>query len=356
MRPTVTSPDASPSTVPSDSQPAVNAGAPVRRIWVGGYTPEMDGTGTGIGLLHLDSDGEPHYRGVAAAASSPSYLTRAGTTIYAAGESGPTVSAYRRDGDTLQALATVPTAGTYPCALTVVDHVLLAACYGDGAVAVHPLGTGGAPAPAAQVLRTAGTGPHPAQDGPHAHGALRVDATTILTADLGTDSVVVYSFNGTTLTRAGAVPFPPGSGPRDLLLLPSGDVWVLGELSAEVFVLRRLDGAFTLVASLPLHGAAPGDHAAGLALDDDGRTLYVGLRGSNRVSVVPVAEDGELQPSVASIDCGGDWPRHLVVVGDRLYVANQRSGTVTTFALSAGDAPALRSTLEVPTPTFLLVD
>lgn len=316
----------------------------------------MGGTGSGIGLLHVDDEGDPHFQGVVAPTASPSYLVRKGDAVYAAGESGPTVSAFRRSGDSLRLLGQVASAGTFPCALTVVGSLLLAACYGDGAVSVHAVGADGAVQPAGQVLNNQGDGPHPAQDGPHAHGALQVDAAAILSTDLGTDSVFVHSLDESGLTRIGEIALPAGTGPRDLLQHPSGDVWVLGELSSQIYVLRRNRAAFTVVSSVALAGAEPGDHAAGLALGNNGRTMYVGLRGSNRVSVVPLTEDGELLPSVASTSCGGDWPRHLVALGGHLYVANQRSGTLATFDLHADGLPVLRSSIAVPSPTFLLVD
>jgi 6-phosphogluconolactonase len=325
------------------------------RIWVGGYTPEMDGTGQGIALLHRDSRGALRYAGLAAPTASPSFLVRAGDIVYAAGESGPTVSAFHRTGDTLAPLAQVPTGGSFPCALTVVGASLLVACYGDGAIVVHPLGGAEALGAPTQVLHSTGSGPHDAQDGPHAHGAVQAGDTTVLTADLGTDRILVHHRDGITLTRTGEIALPRGTGPRDLLVRPSGDVWVLGELSAHVLVLRRENNDYAVVSSIPLAGAEPGDHASGLALRSDGRALYVGLRGSNRVSVVPVDDSGRLLPSATSTDCGGDWPRHLVAVGEHLYVANQRSGSVATFRID-GAAPELVATLAVPSPTYLLVD
>jgi 6-phosphogluconolactonase len=337
------------------SDAEARSGVSGSRIWVGGYTPEMDGTGQGIALLHRDSAGRLSYAGVGAATASPSFLALSGDVLYAAGESGATVSAFRRSGDVLTARAEVPTGGTFPCALTIVGDLLLAACYGDGAIAVHRRGSDGELHPPTQVLHTTGHGPHEAQDGPHAHGALQTNPTTVLTADLGTDSVLIHRVDAAGLTRTGKVSLPAGTGPRDLVLRPSGDVWLLGELSAEVFVLRGQGDGFAVVARVPLAGAQPGDHASGLAVREDGRALYVGLRGSNRVAVVPVDENGELQASVTSTDCGGDWPRHLVTVGEHLYVANQRSGSVATFRVD-GSAPVLQSVLEVPSPTYLLVD
>ena len=65
--------------------------------------------------------------------------------------------------------------------------------------------------------------------------------------------------------------------------------------------------------------------------------------------------DGGLAP-VAAFDCGGAMPRHHVLVADRLHVANQASGTVTTFRLdpATGLPAAAPVVLAVPSPTYLL--
>jgi 6-phosphogluconolactonase (cycloisomerase 2 family) len=61
----------------------------------------------------------------------------------------------------------------------------------------------------------------------------------------------------------------------------------------------------------------------------DGRFLYVTHRGPNTV----VTLDADLTV-LDTVDCGGDWPRHAALDTDEqwLYVANQRSGTVSRLA------------------------
>jgi 6-phosphogluconolactonase (cycloisomerase 2 family) len=338
-------------------------------IWVGGYTAEMDGTGDGIGLIRRASDGALELVGTAAVTASPSFLLLRGDVLYAAGESGPTVSAFRVDGASLVPLATEAAAGTYPCALTAAGGFLIASCYGDGAVGLHRLGATGIPGAVVQTLRNesgpaphAPHGPHTAQDGPHAHAALQVDATTVLTTDLGTDRVHVHRLTRDGLTRTGSVVLPEGCGPRDLRLHPSGLVWVLAELGNEIFVLRREQeagagarGGFTVSAPTALPGAEPGDHSAAIAVSADGRFAYVGLRGSDRVAVLAVSPDGASMAPLASIPSGGKGPRHLVIDGAQLHIANQGSNSVDTFDIGADGIPVQVGTLAVPSPTYLLV-
>jgi 6-phosphogluconolactonase len=324
-------------------------------IWVGGYTPEMDGTGRGIAALRRTGS-TVEYLGVLAETSSPSFLARSGDVLYAAGESDPSVSAFRITPTGLQWMGTQRSAGTFPCSLSIIDSFLIEACYGDGTVGVHRLDTDGIPGPPTQGLRDSGDGPHPAQDGPHAHDALRYDDATVLTTDLGTDRVHIHTLDAMGLTRTGSLQLPAGTGPRDLVLHPSGVVWMLGELSGELFVLKREGDSFVVDGRVALPGAVPGDHSAAIATSSDGRFVYVGHRGSNTVSVVSVDITGSDLSPVASVGCGGDWPRHLTVDGDFLHVANQRSSTVATFRIGTDGVPELLGSIAVPSPTYLLVD
>jgi 6-phosphogluconolactonase len=344
---------------------AATSAAPTNRIWVGGYTPEMDGSAAGIALLWVGARGELSYRGTAASTLSPSFLGMSNGVIYATGESGPTVAAFARDGDDLTPLGEHAAAGEFPCALAAVDSLLIVASYGDGAVGVHRLEEsgairGGAPE---QVLRSAGRGPHKAQDGPHAHAALAVprndQPTLVLTTDLGTDSIFVHTVHperlASPLSRIGAIHLAPGTGPRDLLLRPSGDVWVLGELSCELVILRPEGDSYRVAATVPLAGALAGDHASAIALNSAGTHAYIGLRGSNLISIVEVDVAGDVT-ATSSTSCGGDWPRHLTVVGEHLYVANQRSSSVESFAIEHDGMLTLAGSVAVASPTYLLVD
>jgi 6-phosphogluconolactonase (cycloisomerase 2 family) len=316
----------------------------------------MSGMGEGITLLKVAEDGTLVDHGLAIAADSPSYLTRAGDMIYAVGEAGPSVSAFRIQGDELRFNGTQDAAGPQPCAVAVLGsrRLLVAACYGNGTIDVHPLSPEGAIQKTGQSLRGEGKGSRINQDGPHAHAVLQVSEAVVLTADLGTDSVYIHSFDGELLTRTGTVSLPTGSGPRDLLLHPSGAVWVLTEFSHEIFVLDGDD--FSIVDSIALPGAEENDNSAAMALSADGRFGYAGLRGSDTVSVFSVSDDGRTLAPVGSVGCGGGWPRHLVIDGQWLRVANQLTNSVVTFSVGADGIPVKHSQLFVPSPTYLLLD
>jgi len=178
-----------------------------------------------------------------------------------------------------------------------------------------------------------------------------VHGRRILGADLGADTVGVHEWDDGRLERVCSIGFPAGTGPRDFAVHPDGRVFVLGELSGAVFELGGLDTARPGIVATGTAGGSTGDHAAGLVIGNDGRHLYAGLRGSNRIAVIDATD---LRP-VASVDCGGDWPRHLAIDGGTLLVACERSGTIAILPIDTRTGiPRFRESVRVPTPTYLL--
>ena len=318
--------------------------------YVGAYTADMGGTATGIAALGRLADGSLENLGLAVVADSPSYLAASGDLVYAAAEATGRVEVFRRDGElALEPVAGAGSGGVAPCHVARYGDTVVAACYVDGTLGV----LSAEPLALTQRVEAHGAGPHPAQDGPHAHATFALDDTTILSADLGSDRVHVHTLANGHLTRTGSLDLSPGTGPRDFLRLPSGLVLVLGELSLEVLALRWNDGELSIVGSTALDGAEPGDHASALSLGPGARFAYAGLRGSNRISMLAV--DGETVAAAGFVDAGGDWPRHHVVDGDIMHVAHERSNTVASFRLGVDGVPALIApAVAVASPIFLL--
>jgi 6-phosphogluconolactonase len=332
--------------------------SPAKRIWVGGYTDDMNGSAEGVGILMVAADGSLENHGIAVAAESPSFLAKSGDTVYAVLEGAQAVAAYRIADNELHLQGLQTTAGELPCAVSVLGDraAVSVACYADGTIDVHPIAPNGALGKTGQSLKGTGRNSRINQDGPHAHATLQLDAGTVLTTDLGTDDVYIHTLTGDLLSRVGSLKFPAGSGPRDLLAHPSGVLYVLSELSREIFVVTRDGHDFTIASSITLPGTEDGDHAAGLALSTDGRFLYSALRGSDNIAVVSVSADGLTLGGITAVSSAGGWPRHLVVDGDRLRVANQLTNSVVTFAIGSDGVPVKESSLMVHSPTYLLLD
>jgi len=334
-------------------------------FWCGSYTADMSGEADGIGALLRRPDGTLEYAGVAVRADSPSFLARDPRDeriVYAVGEASGRLEAYLRgDGTALTPLGGQPTDGAGPCHVSVRPDATaaLVSCYGDGSLRLHPLDVHGVPQPLAQVLAGDGSGPHPAQDGPHAHSTLMLEDGVVLSADLGADLVHVHSTDPGTgrLTRVDSLAFPGGTGPRHLRRHPSGFVYLVSEHSREVFVLEHRGTAVRVAFATPVTpDRVEDDTAAEITVTEDGRFVHVGLRGSNRLSTLAVVDNGEALVHVDDASCGGDWPRHHVVDGDLLHVANQLSSTVTTFRIDPGTGVPTQLGLAepVPSPTHLL--
>ncbi len=323
-------------------------------MWVGGYTPTMGGSARGIGLLRWDADAATLELVDTVPASSPSYLAAGGEgLLYAADEAGR-VEVFGAGkftggpGGSLRPLGGQPTSGAFPCHLSVTRDRVYVSNYGDGSIDVFPRAADGTLGALLGTLASSGSGPHPAQQGPHAHATL-VIGSAVFSADLGSDRVHVHVRRGESLVRTGSTELPAGTGPRDLLA-HGGHIIVLGELNGAIWELDR-EGAIVATGNAT-ETWVDGDHAAGLAVDASGTFLFTGLRGSNRVAVIRRSDLGP----VATVSSGGDGPRHLCVIGDTLFVANQLSHSVARFRLdpATGIPTQSGSPVGVASPTFLL--
>jgi len=314
----------------------------VTRFLIGGYGPDMGGTGLGMLWARSSDDGRLEIVGLAAELDSPSWITVDGDRVVVALEGAGAVVEFDLAGTRL-----TPTAhhvvGQYPCHVAVADGVPIVACYGDGMVWT----------PSASLAGSGPRGPLDAQEGPHAHHVLRLADGRVLTLDLGSDRLYLHGLDGDALVRFDELAFPPGTGPRDLLVLPDGRLAVLGEWSCELLLLEPMGSTFEIVQIVGLPGATAGvDQAAALGLSTDGRFVFAGIRGSNRIATL--ALDADAVRPVGWAPSGGDWPRHLVVDGGFVHVANQLSNSIATFSVSHdGTLTPVGEPVTIPSPTCL---
>ena len=336
-------------------------------IWTGTYTRDGGGRADGIGAISAAPDGTLRWLGTAAKANSPSFIAVHPTlpVVYAVGEHTQTVQAYRRTGEfRLEAQGDPQSAGQAACHVAVDPHgrFITVACWGDGQVLLYGLDddggmTGRLPAsPSVDPHGSQTTGaPRPSR----AHASLMLADGRVMTTDLGHDTLRVWKYapvSGLVADYEVALPF--GSGPRHLVQHVSGNVFVLSEYSIEVFVIGADAGTFELVSRGPATsgGSVPGDSAAEICLSQDGNYAYVGVRGSNLISVLRVTPDGTALVPQADFPSGGVWPRHHLVRGQWLHVAHERSDDIATFALdeATGLPGPLVQTLRALSPTALV--
>jgi 6-phosphogluconolactonase len=178
---------------------------------------------------HSDSVGLEH-RGLLAELPSPTWLLVEDSVVYAPLEFNNEVVALKvsksGEGLHLEPLSRVSVQGDTPTHLAVSHDAsgkahLLVACYGDGNVCILPLESDGSIGEHGQVLTNEGHGPLPAQECPHAHWILPLPDGRILSTDLGADRIHVHQWEDDRLRRTSSIVCAPGTGPRDMHLLPS---------------------------------------------------------------------------------------------------------------------------------------
>jgi 6-phosphogluconolactonase len=353
-----------------------------------------------------------------AAPGSPSWVATHPQldVVYAALESEGTVQAYRRTGETSLAPLGAPVpAGAAVCHVVVAPDgsFLVASCWGDGrvvrisldaagrpsapviaAAASDPYGAGpegavrtgaavsGAAVPdlaaAARALREAAgeefghlvpeydavpdTDAESAEEAAgarvsRAHETIVLPRGLLATTDMGLDLVRFWRSTGAGLRLVQEVALPKGSGPRHGVWHPSGHLYVVTELSREVFVLAPdAEGRWRVVSGEQILGTLEGDTAAELSASRDGTTLYAGVRGSDTIGVLSVRGAGEALQFTALAEAGTHWPRHHVVVNDTLLVAGQLADEIVSLPLDArtGVPGRVRHRTASPSPTRLL--
>lgn len=318
-------------------------------LHIGCYTEESGGRGLGITAAARDPQtGALTDLGLVVAVPSPSFLARhpSQPVLYAVNELAEgRVTAWH---ETDKTASTGDTGGGAPCHLGVTPdgRHLLCANYASGSISVHALDPDGAIGERTDLLTHVGHGPDPLrQNGPHAH-----QITSALHAvDLGTDTVYPYALDAGRLVPHGhKVHVKAGMGPRHLAHHPNHrHTYVVGELDGHVVTYADWHERHRVPAS----GRPGPNYPSEILVSDDGRKMYVANRGPNTVTVFAL-DDPDTPAAVDEVDCGGDWPRHLALVGRHLYVANERSHTIAIL-----DAERMRPTADSfpsPSPTCVL--
>ena len=223
-------------------------------LYVGGYT---SAGGEGITLCRLSMDtGTLRKVSVTRNVAEPSFLAmdKKGRYLYAVNETGSfqgtssgAVSAFAVN-PTTRALTLInqqASRGGAPCFVSVDgnDKYVMVANYSGGNVSVFPIQSNGGLGASTDFKQFQGSGPHPNQTSPHAH-QIQTDPGNqfALAADLGTDRIMAYRFDGTQgkLTAASPASFstPAGAGPRHFAFHPSGKfVFVINELNNTLLSL-----------------------------------------------------------------------------------------------------------------------
>jgi 6-phosphogluconolactonase len=336
--------------------------------YVGSFTSSG---GKGITVAAVEADGGLTYLGGLESVADPSFLALSddASTLYCVSEAeeGAVAAFALRTPENPELLAQVSARGSGPTHLSLAlgGKALLTANYGSGSISVLPVLYGadsarGGLGAVADVVDHHGTGPDRArQERAHAHQVLPdPSGRWVLAVDLGTDTVYVYALSPSDLHLRphASLRLRGGIGPRHLVFHPSGHYfYVVDELEPFVTVCRWEADSGRLCevgeARLVPVGATGPDYATNGVVSPDGRFLHVAVRGSDILAGFSIDDSGEVLTPIPSVDCGGNWPRHLAAdpSGTRLYVSNERSGEVVWFEVDQeSGVPAQAGSLPVP--------
>jgi 6-phosphogluconolactonase len=281
----------------------------------------------GVGVEHRSWAAAPRPAFVASCAS--------GRQVVAAEETrAGALHLFRSDPAGLVPLGAPLRVGSMPChvAWSPDDTMVAAAGYAHGHVDVAAVRSTGL-FRAARAKLAAGHGPISGrQDAPHAHFVHWLSSKRLLVTDLGGDRLVEMLLDGTRLVTERVVALAPGMGPRHLTV--AGDrLFVVGELNALVHVLRLPTLEPELTMRVP---ARPGtDLPSHVTASQDGRLLYVAVRGIDRLFVWQI--DRDTPALLGDWTTGGRCPRHFALIGRRgLAIAHQNYGSVTLWSTAGG--------------------
>lgn len=235
-----------------------------------------------------------------------------------------------------------PTEGDHPCyiAISSSGRWLLAANYTGGNFSIFPVKPDGEIGKATSTINHYGSSVNKErQEKPHVHCSLfSPDDRYILTADLGSDKLVIYKFDEATgmTSEHTQIATKPGAGPRHIEFHPNGKIiYLTEEMSGFVTAFLIKEGNLTQIQTI---NALPESYRGNISeadihISSDGNFLYCSNRGdANLITIFSISKTGFLklvdyQPAL------GLTPRNFTIhpSGKFLLVANQDSNEIVVF-------------------------
>jgi 6-phosphogluconolactonase (cycloisomerase 2 family) len=318
------------------------------KFLVGTYT---DSPIDGINLLYFSpSENILTVETIAGGIANPSFViaSKDGKRVFSleeeSGTPGGQVLSFVRipDDDSLTLIDQEKSGGDHPCHISISpneDFVILGN-YTGGSLSVFKVSADGMLEHAQTIQHKGKSVNRQRQEKPHVHSTtFDPDGKRVLVADLGTDKIYVYDFDGLQaepLKLSGEFPVTPGDGPRHLTFSADGkEVLVVEEMAAAMDVFTYENGVLVHKQRLSLipEGFEGKVGAAEIRLSPDGKQVYVSNRGdANTISVFGKRTSGEYVP-VQNISSGGLMPRNFNLTADGKYllVAHQASNDIVIF-------------------------
>ncbi len=259
--------------------------------------------------------------------------------------------------------------GDHPCHIAVSNKfgLIITSQYTSGSFDVFTQDSNGSIGERLVTLKMNGSSVHPKrQTAPHAHQAVFLETRNqFATVDLGCDKIrlfdILRSKSGQySFPEAEPIVFPAGSGPRHLVFNSTEEtLYILCELTEELFVAQRDNGKWKLVQQLKLlPDSETGEAAAAIKLSSDGRFLYTSSRKQSRISCFAVNQESGLVEYQNSYSTQGTFPRDFEIIanGEWLIAANQHSNDMASFRVNKETGALVFSghTVEIGEPVCIV--
>ncbi len=283
---------------------------------------------------------------------NPSYLavSNNATKVYSVSEADGNqsgLSAFNFDAKSgiLSFINSQATTSQGPCHVTLSrdNKFAFSANYGGGSLSVFPINADGSLAPVSQLIKHTGSSIDKSrQKEPHVHSTnFSPDGSILYVADLGTDFVNAYKYNGNekqplTADKTSDVKVEPGFGPRHFTFNKKGDkLYVMNEMKAYVSVFKYKNNKSTLIQEINSNPAdfKGEDGGADIHLSNDGKFLYTtNRRTANEIAIFKVRCNGKLK-KIGNVSTKGKGPRNFAIdpTDNFLLVAHQYTDDVFVF-------------------------
>lgn len=150
------------------------------------------------------------------------------------------------------------------------------------------------------------------------------------------DCINIYDM-GKNFLLTDKIVFSPGTGPRHGVFTTDERLYLVSELSNELFYYHLVqNNSWELISKMSFlpEQSATGSASAALRLSGDGRFIYISTRGSNLLSVFSI--EGATPKMIQQISCGGDHPRDFLLSGNGEYllVVNRLSNELISMKIN----------------------
>ncbi|MDO5539231.1 MAG: lactonase family protein [Eubacteriales bacterium] len=274
------------------------------------------------------------------------------------------VAVFSRDR-MLEKVFSVSSEGADPCHLALDENgeFLFVSNYTSGSLSVFRLDPDGREIVLVDHKQHKGCGKNTErQEGPHVHFSGIVDGI-LYVCDLGLDCLVSYKLDRETGKLSDvkkSVRLPDGFGPRHFAVNSThpGFIYVVGELTGEVAVLKKNEGVYEIVQKISsLPAFFEGDNtAAAIKFSEDGKVLFISNRGSDSITSFIVLENGMLETGDIC-SSGGKGPRDFEIFDKMIVAANQYTDNLAVIKYSedTGKMQLVSKNEEVPKPVMIQV-